>query len=1147
MPSGPSGRSGARGRRNDAEGADGGDATDARTDRLDGHNAPADAPADADVPGDDALLLPEDIDAVDHIEAIDDDRIETTDADDTGDTGTDSDEFADLDDLDVVFDEPDARSRPSSRHSRPHIDREADTDVDIPFDSSAQPSTDDVSFTAEELEAMFELSSTSEPSTRKRGDSSQTFPPVTASECFQKALELLEEDRHADALEFIDNALNLNYFGADICTVKGEILLDLKRFDEALTWFNKAQELDPLSLDVLLWKGTAFFHQRRYQRALSCFNRVLDKDPTNADALLKKGMALFEQGQFERAGDVLTEAREANSAPERQAEIDFWVGKIARRSGQEEEARRLLERLVKNHPSHIAAYAELGDLLRSQGRYKRARRVYEKGIEREPNDPALQNDFGNLLRELGDLETSLRHLTRAIAINGDHEVAYYNRALTFEELGRHEEAARDYLEALRLDESDVDAHRKACECLSRLGRFDDVIQRLEALLRDSPDDVDTIHTLADVLARYATSLEQQGKWADAKTTMRRLIDLDPDSLWLNLDPGFEFGIPRAGSEQAPTAPAAVAPGGPTDPAVLLAQGDSGPDVPDAAAPDPDAERQDAWLKSTRAAHLRDAARAYRELAQRETDGDAALIAATYARVVGETAPATTDLDLALRLLPKDAFVRFIAADLARINGEREAAFAHLDASLKLRPAFLEAYWLKAALLEERAMRDDEEDVLFMAIETYREGIRRGGLDARWAGEPLARLYEETGQYERALRALRYVAGLDPIAPIEELAGSALDDIARTRELRELRAEYRKRMTSAMPPTDTPTDTQPVGLDDAAGELADDEAAERANLCFLAGRILISMGRPDDAIPLLHTAAKRDPREVEYLLFLGFAYHDNGQPRQASIYLEKVIELASSRDPDLAGAALTALATVALKRRDFDRATTLLNEAAGYVRGDTREIALGRAMVAFEAGRYCDAREHTDRVLVKSPAHDGLFTQALYLRARIAFHERAYDVALEALDEVILDEPYSLKAWSLRVWLQRARHDLDQTEAAEAEYKFLQAFVPALELINRERFVDARDTLSRLQAQFPARADVSFHLASAHAALGDRGPALSALARSIEIDASFRDEAGLAPYLDSLRHDPDFLRLVGRDAQPGQDGLPSQSSSSSSAS
>lgn len=166
-------------------------------------------------------------------------------------------------------------------------------------------------------------------------------------------LNYYEWDRIGAEKEF-RRAIELNPNYATVHDWLGAENLALrKRFDEALVSQRRAEELDPLSLSISANVSWTLFFARRYDEAIAQLNRTLALDPNFYVARSNLCWAYGAKGMYREAIAECRKARELND----DSFIAGYLALVLARSGQREEARKLLDELKLESPGrYVTSY-----------------------------------------------------------------------------------------------------------------------------------------------------------------------------------------------------------------------------------------------------------------------------------------------------------------------------------------------------------------------------------------------------------------------------------------------------------------------------------------------------------------------------------------------------------------------------------------------------------------------------------------------------------------------------------------------------------------------------------------------------------------------------------------------------------------------
>jgi TolB-like protein/Tfp pilus assembly protein PilF len=168
--------------------------------------------------------------------------------------------------------------------------------------------------------------------------------------------------------------LNPNYATAHHWFGAGP-LLALGRFDESIVEAKRSIELDPLSMINNADFGNDYYYARRYDEAIAQLRKTIEIEPRFYLAHYYLGQALQMKGQLPEAIAEYRKASELDDDPFALA----MLGQAFARSGQRDEANKILTRLSEEAKSrYVAAYGigmvylGLGDKNRAMDEVERA-------------------------------------------------------------------------------------------------------------------------------------------------------------------------------------------------------------------------------------------------------------------------------------------------------------------------------------------------------------------------------------------------------------------------------------------------------------------------------------------------------------------------------------------------------------------------------------------------------------------------------------------------------------------------------------------------------------------------------------------------------------------------------------------------------
>jgi tetratricopeptide (TPR) repeat protein len=280
-------------------------------------------------------------------------------------------------------------------------------------------------------------------------------------------------------------------------------------------------------------------------------------------------------------------------------------------------------------------------------------------------------------------------------------------------------------------------------------------------------------------------------------------------------------------------------------------------------------------------------------------------------------------------------------------------------------------------------------------------------------------YASLGQYDRA--AVIINDGLDQDANIAALHAALGYVFLRQGALDEARAENAraKALDPAliMPYVTLAEDYRLAGSYDLA--LSEVRAAleldaHNVEVLVAQGDIYMAQGRPDSAAAVGNLAVYIDPTAEKAVLLLGRARIGLQQYDQAVLPLEEYLSRVDQSSP----AIWTLLGEARFLEGSRDRALDAFSKAI-LLAEDSSEVLVDRGNMFLETDLYEDAFSDFDEAVSQVDTID-----ARYGRAQAAFVTGRYKVALDDIDEVLLEMPLDRNARLLRgkILVELERYD-----------------------------------------------------------------------------------------------------------------------------
>jgi TolB-like protein/Tfp pilus assembly protein PilF len=157
----------------------------------------------------------------------------------------------------------------------------------------------------------------------------------------------------------------------------GDVFLTAKRFEEAFAALERAEKLDPLSPIIATNRGDAFLYARRFDEAIAQYKRVVAFAPSFGFVHYGLGFAYWEQGKKEEAIAEAHKYVELSGASLGKGQLGYFLAK----SGKREEARKLLDELLRRPPEQVISVYPVAMIYLGLGERDKVLELLEKDVE----------------------------------------------------------------------------------------------------------------------------------------------------------------------------------------------------------------------------------------------------------------------------------------------------------------------------------------------------------------------------------------------------------------------------------------------------------------------------------------------------------------------------------------------------------------------------------------------------------------------------------------------------------------------------------------------------------------------------------------------------------------------------------------------
>ena len=215
-------------------------------------------------------------------------------------------------------------------------------------------------------------------------------------------MSLLDTGKTSAAKDFISKARALNPDDKFAAYLWGRVLIEERAYPEAINLISGLIADGYNDPNAHLSLITAFRKNGEFQKAVNYALTLSQTFPDNASAHLSAGLELEFLGDIDHAQTFLRKAIALSANhPEVTMAAEFKLGTIMVKEGQDAEAARLFEDVIRLNPDDVDARVELADLRRKTRQYEQAVTLLQEALSFDPQNKRAHFVLANTLTKLG--------------------------------------------------------------------------------------------------------------------------------------------------------------------------------------------------------------------------------------------------------------------------------------------------------------------------------------------------------------------------------------------------------------------------------------------------------------------------------------------------------------------------------------------------------------------------------------------------------------------------------------------------------------------------------------------------------------------------------------------------------------------------
>ncbi len=312
---------------------------------------------------------------------------------------------------------------------------------------------------------------------------------MDAEHQIERAQQLCESRRWEEALEHINNALDINPENGAWWSSKAYLLDQLGRFEEALEAYHEAMHLEPNDCDVLIAAAVDYIRLGQFHRAIELCEQVQAIDPANEGCYCHRIMLYAELGQHDLAEEMFYLAQQIDDG----CPHCFWhLGGSKWAISDIPRAIYCWQRVLEIEPRYRGARRRIAEAYRRTGQVNLARDYYLAEYREDPAAFSLLLELGQMYLDAGRPDEAISKCRQVLELDPNSGRAFELLGDAMGQVANDEEALKAYQSAAALDEYQLGVHYKLGTRLMRLGRFPEARTCLHHELSLQPSDRATL-------------------------------------------------------------------------------------------------------------------------------------------------------------------------------------------------------------------------------------------------------------------------------------------------------------------------------------------------------------------------------------------------------------------------------------------------------------------------------------------------------------------------------------------------------------------------------------------------------------------------------------------------------------------------------
>jgi len=236
----------------------------------------------------------------------------------------------------------------------------------------------------------------------------------------------------------------------------------LAEFVAADPYLKQASDRDARNLPLLLTLAHSCLLSNQYQCVLDAFHRIMSLNAESAEAHMLMGEALDE---MKDTNGAIRELRAAVLVNPKEPNVHFALGYLLWTQGHTAEAAQEFQAELQNIPGHNQATLYLADSYIQMNRFEDARPLLEAVVKMSPTNSMGHLDLGIVYADAGRKEDALGEFKTAIKLKPGDVNAHWRLGRLYRSMGKTAEAKAEFEKSKSLNKT---ADERLLKVMSRV-------------------------------------------------------------------------------------------------------------------------------------------------------------------------------------------------------------------------------------------------------------------------------------------------------------------------------------------------------------------------------------------------------------------------------------------------------------------------------------------------------------------------------------------------------------------------------------------------------------------------------------------------------------------------------------------------------